>query len=178
MHDRLCAAYMEPAGRSSASRCASVGRRSSGDIAASLNNPLDMGIGSLGARPQPIWTASRAVSVDRRAADVSMGAGSSHGTEASALDARRLHYGQMQSSRETTRQDRGLGRRAYPDSSSGSSVSGRSSLVDRSSSGPTFEDAGTASKAQSASVDGAVAGLALGDDSTAQSTSGQHGLSR
>ncbi len=172
--DKLYAAYKEPAGKPSNSRSASVGRRSSGHIAAAPLRSVDSGIGSLGARPQPVRTA-RAVSVDRRSSDASMKAGSSrtHGPDSGGEQSR---YAQQQSGIQAV--DRSLSRRAYPDSSSGSSVSGRSSLLDSSNRSSSFEGAGAAAKAQAAPEVRASSGLPSSIDPQAKPTSGRQALSR
>lgn len=170
----LYAAYKEPAGKPSNSRSASVGRRSSGDIAAASLRSVNSGIGSLGARPQPVRTA-RAVSVDRRSSDASMKAGSSR-TYGSDLGREQSRYAQKQSGIQAV--DRSLSRRAYPDSSSSSSVSGRSSLLDSSNRSSSFEGAGAAAKAQAAPEVRASSGLPSSIDPQAKPTSGHQALSR
>ncbi|KAA6417109.1 MAG: ubiquitin carboxyl-terminal hydrolase 8-like [Trebouxia sp. A1-2] len=172
--DQLYAAYKEPAGRLSNSRSASVGRRSSGDIAAASLRSVDSGIGSLRARPQPVRTA-RAVSVDRRPSSVSMKAGSSR-THGSDLRQEQSRYAQQQSGIQAV--DRSLSRRAYPDSSSSSSISGRSSLLDRSNCSSSYDGADTAAKAQGAPQVKASSGLPSSIDPQAKATSGRQTLSR
>lgn len=172
--DKLYAAYGEPTGKPSNSRSMSVGRRSSSDIAATLNRSLDMGIGSLGARPQPVRTA-RAVSVDRRSSDIDMAAGSSYSGVSQELGADKLQSRRASQQSSTQGIDTGYSRRAYPDPSCGSSMSGRSSLIERSSSrSSSFEGAG----AQAARDERAPQGLPSRSDSEAESTSGRRALSR
>ncbi len=175
--DKLYAAYKEPAGKPSNSRSSSVGRRSSGDIAATSLRSVNSGIGSLGARPQPVRTA-RAVSVDRRPSNVSMIAGSSRNGDTHGPDSGRVQsrYAQQQSGIQVI--DRSLSRRAYPDSSSGSSVSGRSSLLDGCNHTSSFEGAGAAAKAQAAPAVRASSGLLSSIDPQAKPTSEHQALSR
>ncbi|DBA96007.1 TPA: hypothetical protein ACH3X1_001511 [Trebouxia sp. C0004] len=175
--DKLYAAYKEPAGKPSNSRSTSVGRRSSGDIAAASLRSVGSGIGSLGARPQPVTTA-RAVSVNRRPSNVSMVAGSSRnrGTYGPDSGREQSKYAQPQSGMQAL--DMSLSRRVYPDSSSSGSVSGRSSLFDGSKRSSSFEGAGAAAKAQAAPEVRASSCLPSSIDPQANPTSGHQALSR
>ncbi len=118
---------------------------------------------------------ARAISVDCRSSDASMKAGSSrtHGSDPGREQSR---YAQQQSGIQGV--VRSLSRRAYPDSSSGSSVSGRSSLLDSSNRSSSFEGAGAAAKAQAAPEVRASSGLPSSIDPQAKPTSGRQALSR
>ena len=139
--DKLYAAYMDnpKAKASTSSRSISVGRRSSSDIAASLNRPLDRslgsGIGSLGARQQPLQGTGSA-SIGRRAIEQALPASTAYsrnGLRATAYQPQQLQHDGTPATLE------GSSRLARTLSTSSNSVSGRSSLIDRSSS-PSFQD--------------------------------------
>ena len=118
---------------------------------------------------------ARAVSVDRRSSSASMKAGSSR-TYGSDSGREQSKYAQQQSGIQAI--DRSLSRRAYHDTSSGSSVSGRSSLLNSSNRSSSFEGAGAAAKAQSAPDVRASSVLPSSIDSQAKPTSGHQALSR
>ena len=149
--DKLYAAYMDkPAGKPSASRSISVGRRSSSDIAASLHRPLDRsagsGIGSLGAPPQPVQTAGYAMSasVGRGAVEPTLPGSSAHVRDTlrtTAYQPQQIQQDGTQAAFESS------SRLAHTHSVSSNSVSGRSSLVGRSSS-RSFDDEDFTTKAQ------------------------------
>ena len=171
--DQIHKAYKEPAGKSSSGRSLSVGRRSSSDIAA---RSVASGIASLGARPQPIpqpIRTARAASGVQHAPDTLMSTGSSGGRE--ALDACSPELGQLQSNRQTA--GASSSRRVYCEPMSGSTASGRSSLLGRRSS-CSFTDETAVAAAQDAFCPGAVAGLPSGTQPGADTLLGRPSLPR
>lgn len=143
-YDKLYAAYADPAGKPSARRSLSVGRRSSSDIAASLNRSRDLGVGSLGALAQPLQPLPSAKL-----------AGGTRAMEGPLCTSSRSRIRQdtASSRAQPAQQDAGmhLGARAsmhgYHDSVSTSSVAGRSSLIGRRGSQSPVEDEGLSARA-------------------------------
>lgn len=168
--EKLYAAYTtNPARKPSISRSISVGRRSSSDIAASLNRSLDLGIGSPDARSQLLQPLKPATSASgSRVAQSFLARSSSRsrecrGTALSTLQqqeqlssARSAQQKQLSSAEEENGMpsvaENSLG--ADGSSASSGSVSGRSSLVGRRSSRGFMEDGGASSRAQSRAVGG------------------------
>ena len=155
--DKLYAVYTNAAGRPSARRSISVGRRSSSDIAASLNRSLDLGIGSLGARSQPLQPLTSARSAaGSRAAEPILARSSSRSRENQEVVSSRTQVAQPDqlSSARSPQQGSGMrsavdtSRPAYGELASTGSVSGRSSLVERRSSGSFLEEEGLTPRAQ------------------------------
>ena len=162
--EKLHAAYTaDPAGKPSTSRSISVGRRSSSDIAASLNRSLDLGLGSLGGRSQPLQPLMSATSATgSRAAEPYLVQNSSRSREYQDAEPSRLQQQDQLSSARSAQQkqvssaEEGSGllsayensTGAYNASASSSSVSGRSTLIGRRSSRGFMEDEGESSRAQ------------------------------
>lgn len=163
--EKLYAAYTDPAGKPSASRSISVGRRSSSDVAASLGRSLDLGISSLGARSQPLQPLTSAGSANGRSARavepyLARSSSRSRGSQETALSrlqqqdhlslARSAQQSQLSSAEEGTDMLSAVesSRGVYGDSASSSSMSGRSSLLGRRSRRGVLEDEVTSTRAQ------------------------------
>ena len=165
--EKLCAAYTDPAGKPSTSRSISVGRRSSSDIAASLGRSVDLGIGSLGIRTQPLQPLASAGSGTGRTASstravepyLARSSSRSRGSPETALS--RLQQEQLSSARSAQQSQLSSGEEAtdmlsvaessrgvYGDSASSSIMSGRSSLMGRRSSQGVLGDEATSTRAQ------------------------------
>lgn len=163
--EKLYAAYTaDPAGKPSTSRCISVGRQSSSDIAASLNRSVDLGMGGLSGRSQPVQplAPSRSATTGGRVAQPYLPRSSSRSRRCQEEEPSGLQQQDQLSSAASAQQKRVSSAQqssgmlctadnnsgAYGDSASSSSVSGRSSLMGRRSSQGFMEDEGTSSRAQ------------------------------
>lgn len=144
--DKVYAAYTDPAGRPSARRSISVGRRTSSDIAASVGRAGDLGIGSLGARSQPLQPLTSATAAGETRATAAGLARSSSRSKAYQETA----SSSMQPAQQDAEMRVGADARmhAYPSSMSTSSVAGRSSLIGRRGSRSLLQDEGLSTRVQ------------------------------
>ena len=144
-YGKAYAAYADPAGQPSARRSLSVGRRSSSDIAASLDRSLDLGAGNLGACAQPLQPlpSPRAAAGGTRSLEGALRSSSRSKTRQETASVRS----------QPAQQDVGMrlgadtSMHGYSGSVSSSIAAGRSSLVGRRGSQSPVEDEGLAARA-------------------------------